>query len=347
MTGTDRALLDDFVLAHGKWFDRDSRGRLYMYHDRFRMFALQRCPEYLLRELNGKAALFVEANWNKYNAEEYRFSCPEEIEYSLKHGAHHVFLTGDHRRLCDFVSDERFRKHGVSLTGQYDVTFSDLNLALRERVRVALENIELEAGNPDKLDLSGAELPELCRMVLLCGEVGHEAENDISIAFEWAREGRVEDAVRRVGVIKDEERLFKALFLILWIVLDETEGWFEGELNFEKAIKMSEYVLNQIGERIPEGMCTMRWGDDDSIGVAICNLVVVGCYRLTGNIEVFIKRMNDAYKRELARSILFFKIDLDKKLQIVMNILNEIDDASEKEQIPWKYGIISCASRGA
>ena len=145
----------------------------------------------------------------------------------------------------------------MSLTGQYDVTFSDLNLALRERVRVALENIKLETGNPDKLDLSGAELPELCRMVLLCGEVGHEAENDISIAFEWAREGRVEDAMRRVGVIKDENRLFKALFLILWIVIYKADGLDDGNPEVVIINQMCEHVLKEIDERIPSGTGTI------------------------------------------------------------------------------------------
>ncbi len=327
MTGTDRALLDDFVLAHGKWFNRDSRGRLYIYHDRFRMFALQRCPEYLLRELNGKAALFVETNWNKYDAEEHRFSCPEEIEYSLEHGAHHVFLTGDHRRLCDIVSDERFRKNQVSLTGQYDVTFSDLNLALRERVRVALENIKLETGNPDKLDLSGAELPELCRMVLLCGEVGHEAENDISIAFEWAREGRVEDAMRRVGVIKDENRLFKALFLILWIVIYKADGLDDGNPEVVIINQMCEHVLKEIDERIPSGTGTIAWEENSDI----TTMAVYACYRLTRGAALLVSRMPDQKKKVLVVDILEgYEFDGGARFDISLDIASMIDDVDEK-----------------
>ena len=296
----------DIVDCFPKWFTQDQDGRLGLYHERLRGFLLSllsgseqgemhvRFCEMTPRPPLGNGVKVEEG----VSAEIYR--------YLLKYLHYHLIMGERDDEAFELVMDEGFRKGQVGEFLLYDATFEALEYVLRNELRRT--QLVWGSGEFGEEEKSG-QLSRYCQVTLQCGETGDEAVQGINIAFEWAKEGRIKDAINRLYVIKNEDRFLKSLFFLLWITVDE-DGF-----NIEEKNKNIEVILNLIDENQLEVIETSKWNIDYIIADVMLKLLINKF-----NIEKFLRKTN-----QLVNLInVMCKIIIEKYKNIEINILDNI-----------------------
>ncbi len=199
--------------------------------------------------------------------------------YTHTHLPHHAILAGRRDRAFGLVMEESFRSAQVKETDYYDATLGSLEAVLyAEQERTLLQ----QSYELDTEEARDEQLLRYAKLLKTCGDVGHQAETDLEQAWQWAEKGEIDKAIRRLNPIKDEDRLFKAYFLLLWITVDAEN------LSDEQKKENCEKVLKEIEERIPEGTGTVDWSEWNEHNTVVN--VLIGLYDLGIDLGIFLER---------------------------------------------------------
>jgi hypothetical protein len=185
--------------------------------------------------------------------------------------------------LANLILDLEYQKAQLEHLQFYQVSLEDAEIALETTVLDTAGDWGMAI--PFETIYESGNLETCLRLILHTSNTGHLSQSDISIAFTWAKEGRVEEALRRVLVVQEEKKLFDALCLILWILADREDVSEE-----EKKIDC-EYVLSVLNEKCPEGV--VEWGEDDNLQLFACTSVL----RVTED-NYIIRRASDPAKKK-------------------------------------------------
>ncbi len=161
--------------------------------------------------------------------------------YTLTRLPHHAVLAGRRDSAYELVMDETFRQEQVTLTEFYDATLDSLSSVLYAEQERTLLQQSYELDTEEDRD---EQLLRYAKLIKTCGDVGHQAETDLEQAWQWAGEGEIDKALRRLAPINDEERRFQAYFLLLWITVDAEKLTDEVKReNCEKVLKAIDEII--------------------------------------------------------------------------------------------------------
>jgi hypothetical protein len=109
--------IQDFISTYSAWFNSPESGKYQLYHERLKVYLLQKLSEGEVAELNSK---IVELLLQKIN-DEYQ---SESVLYCFEHLSFHLFLngylTGESALLAQFCLDDNFKKRQFELSGYYE-----------------------------------------------------------------------------------------------------------------------------------------------------------------------------------------------------------------------------------
>lgn len=166
--------------------------------------------------------------------------------YILEHGAHHLYAIDDREGLWQLLRNEQYQRAQIESREQYEATYQAFRYGI-------FAYATLEAATPE-------DNGRLCWLALRASELGEEARQDVTAAFEWMRERpmederRVDDALARISVL-DEEGFYKSALLLLWIEADRLEL----QPEHQRTNRGAQRVLDAVEDRIPSGNNKFDW----------------------------------------------------------------------------------------
>ena len=160
--------------------------------------------------------------------------------HTLSEFAYHLRQANDHERLYRVL-----RKS--TLTDCQVAEFADYGKAF-EAYRHGLDAFVERNGTETQDDR------RLCELALGAGLLSDRAVSSTGVAFQWAREGQMERALKRLSVLAGTDYL-KATILLLWIEAERVQT----PPLAEQITSGAKTVLEAIEARVPEGVDTTDW----------------------------------------------------------------------------------------
>ena len=109
--------IQDFISTYSAWFNSPESGKYQLYHERLKVYLLQKMSEGEVAELNSKIVEFLLQKVNDAQQNESVFYCFENLSFHLFLNR---YLTGESDLLAQFCLDENFKKRQFELSGYYD-----------------------------------------------------------------------------------------------------------------------------------------------------------------------------------------------------------------------------------
>jgi hypothetical protein len=111
------AEIQEFIATYSAWFNSPESGKYQLYHERLKVYFLQKLSEGEVAKLNNLIADFLLQKVNEVKQS-------ESISYCFENLSFHLFLkgylTGDSDLLAQYCLDENFKKRQFELSGYYD-----------------------------------------------------------------------------------------------------------------------------------------------------------------------------------------------------------------------------------
>lgn len=200
--GKDEHTIIDLIESHASWFNSPEPGLFKLYHDRLRVFFLQKQSEKVINGLNERIISNLE--------EAIKDNKGDELEYyALEFLAHHMFLTSqqglNEERLFDFVFDKTVIENQVKVFRNYSIPKSSLNYALSQSTRDKSEFYALKS-------------------LVLKYELAVEARQDINLVINLYLEQEYDEFLVQLRVFPLKTRLFLLVYLLIREVeIEETK----------------------------------------------------------------------------------------------------------------------------
>ena len=109
--------IQNFISTYSAWFNSPESGKYQLYHERLKVYLLQKLSEGEVAELNSK---IVELLLQKIN-DEYQ---SESVLYCFEHLSFHLFLngylTGESDLFAQYCLDDNFKKSQFEISGYYE-----------------------------------------------------------------------------------------------------------------------------------------------------------------------------------------------------------------------------------
>ncbi len=124
-------------------------------------------------------------------------------EYALKYAAEHLHEHRDKEMMWQFLASEALHQAQIAELFQYQLAIDSIN-----------QGIALFAA--DQENISAQDASRLSFLVLKSCSIRQTSQHDISTVWEWAKEGRIEDALSRLAPMNEKD-YFKAIVYLLWL----------------------------------------------------------------------------------------------------------------------------------
>jgi hypothetical protein len=109
--------IQDFISAYSAWFNSPESGKYQLYHERLKVYLLQKLSEGEVAKLNNLIVDFLLQKVNEVKQNESVSYCFENLSFHLFLNA---YLAGDSDLLAQYCLDENFKKRQFELSGYYD-----------------------------------------------------------------------------------------------------------------------------------------------------------------------------------------------------------------------------------
>jgi hypothetical protein len=109
--------IQEFIATYSAWFNSPESGKYQLYHERLKVYLLQKLSEGEVAELNSEIVEFLLQKVNEAQQNESVFYCFENLSFHL---FLYGFLTGKSGLLAQFCLDDNFKKRQFELSGYYD-----------------------------------------------------------------------------------------------------------------------------------------------------------------------------------------------------------------------------------
>jgi len=109
--------IQEFISSYSAWFNSPESGKYQLYHERLKVYLLQKMSEGEVAELNSKIVEFLLHKVNDAQENESVLYCFENLSFHLFLNG---YLTGESALLAQFCLDDNFKKRQFELSGYYD-----------------------------------------------------------------------------------------------------------------------------------------------------------------------------------------------------------------------------------
>ena len=109
--------IQEFISTYSAWFNSPESGKYQLYHERLKVYLLQKLSEGEVAELNSKIVEFLLQIVNEAQQNESVLYCFENLSFHLFLNG---YLTGESALLAQFCLDDNFKKRQFDLSGYYD-----------------------------------------------------------------------------------------------------------------------------------------------------------------------------------------------------------------------------------
>ncbi len=109
--------IQEFISTYSAWFNSPESGKYQLYHERLKVYLLQKLSEGEVAELNSKIVEFLLQKVNDAQQNESILYCFENLSFHLFLNG---YLTGESALLAQFCLDDNFKKRQFELSGYYD-----------------------------------------------------------------------------------------------------------------------------------------------------------------------------------------------------------------------------------
>ena len=118
--------IQEFISTYSAWFTSPESGKYQLYHERFRIYVLQKVTEKDITQLNNKFIAFCETTLNTITKNEI----PEKESYALEflsnHHMIHYSLTSENDKLMTLVQDRSYWNRQILISGSQFWTLKSL-----------------------------------------------------------------------------------------------------------------------------------------------------------------------------------------------------------------------------
>lgn len=229
--------IQEFISTHSAWFNSPESGKYQLYHERLKVFLLQKLSENEVAKLN---ALIVELLLQKVNEEQQS----ETVSYCFENLSFHLFLngylTGESDLLAQFCLDDSYKKRQFELSGYYD---------WEERLMVfGIEYFSLKQDS-------------ICHQIVFEKTKIHYKKKNIDLILSLIRNGEIETVFRFFQNI-DESNLYARVeiayfYFLTFFEIFEKEDWnfilkkerssklleiFEDNFQWDKGYYLSQFI---------------------------------------------------------------------------------------------------------
>ena len=115
--GETEGEIQEFISAYSAWFNSPESGKYQLYHERLKVYLLQKLSEGEVAKLNNLIVDFLLQKVNEVKQNESVSYCFENLSFHLFLNA---YLAGDSDLLAQYCLDENFKKRQFELSGYYD-----------------------------------------------------------------------------------------------------------------------------------------------------------------------------------------------------------------------------------
>jgi tetratricopeptide (TPR) repeat protein len=228
----------DFLSLHTKWFNSPSSGKYLLYHDRLRVYLLERIQSHKLDKTNRKIIAACQSALQQPFGDEWE-------QYALEHLPSHLLIPAmqheaDGAAFKQLVNDTAFWNRQLEVSKSYDWTKKMLNESMTWAAKQNTD--ELIGFALNKVDLHYMEQNDAPRIVELV------AQNDLDTALQRieAFGGNDKEGLQRKFTLY-------MLCLMELTLLDSKEKPFR-----RSAI---ERLLNHLDEKLPIDHSILNWND--------------------------------------------------------------------------------------
>jgi hypothetical protein len=109
--------IQDFISKYSAWFNSPESGKYQLYHERLKVYLLQKLSEGEVAKLNNLIVDFLLQKVNEVKHSESLSYCFENLSFHLYLKG---YLTGDSDLLAQYCLDDTFKKRQFDLSGFYD-----------------------------------------------------------------------------------------------------------------------------------------------------------------------------------------------------------------------------------
>lgn len=107
----------DFINAYASWFNSPEPGKFQLFHERLKVYLLQKISEQEVAILNESIVDFLEQNVKEEKVNELVLYCFEFLSFHLFLTA---YLSGKNEHFASYCLDDTFKKRQFELSGYYD-----------------------------------------------------------------------------------------------------------------------------------------------------------------------------------------------------------------------------------
>jgi len=210
--------IQEFISTYSAWFNSPESGKYQLYHERLKVYLLQKLSEGEVSELNYKIVEFLLHKVNDVQQNESVLYCFENLSFHLFLNG---YLTGKSGLLAQFCLDDNFKKRQFELSGYYD--WEEKMMAL------GVEYFSLKQDS-------------ICHQIVFEKTKTQFKKKDIDLLISLIRTGEI-DIVFRFFQISEETELYARIELAYCYFLCFFEIFEKKDWNFIKKKLVSSRLL--------------------------------------------------------------------------------------------------------
>jgi len=229
--------IQDFISTYSAWFNSPESGKYQLYHERLKVYLLQKLSEKEIQTLHEKLITRLEQAIKDQKADELDWY---GLEFIVQHYAINAMLSGDGRKLLALAYDQNHWQRQIRISKGYNWTKSGLHATMSWASKY----------NDDEVIECGLQLVDL----------HHQEQNAAPQIVALVAEGDFDAALKRIEDFggNDKEGLQRKFILYMLCLMELTLLDSKDKPFRREGI---EKLLKHLDEQLPVDHSIMNWDD--------------------------------------------------------------------------------------
>jgi hypothetical protein len=229
--------IQDFISTYSAWFNSPESGKYQLYHERLKVYLLQKISEKEIHELHEKLILRLELAIEEQKADKFEWY---GLEFMTGHYAANAMFNGDGSKLLAIAYDQNHWQRQLKISKGYSWT----NNGLKEVMTWASKY------NDD----------EVIECALQLVDLHHQEQNAAPQIVGLVAEGDFDAALKRIEQFggKDKEGLQRKFILYMLCMMELTLLDSKDKLFQKEGI---EKLLKHLDDQLPVDYTVLNWGE--------------------------------------------------------------------------------------
>ena len=194
--------IQEFISTYSAWFNSPESGKYQLYHERLKVYMLQKLSEGEIHGLHEKLITRLERAIEAQKADEFEWYGLEFLAVHLAVSCYSIKSKKLFDRFTEYALNDSFHNRQIEISSQYEWTFNLLQLAQHSRIVLRKRDVEL--------------------INLKIIDVNEHLQSSIHDIIQLTREGNYNIALVRINSLSNhsENEVKNKLRLILLILTD-------------------------------------------------------------------------------------------------------------------------------